>query len=170
MKKIFLYSRRMVGTGPHGMRASKQSSRQPVYSPTSTAQSRSPTGNSKQQQNSFWLLESRIWFSGPCFTSQPLTTTTNTWQIHSTSLQYNCYKNDYEQLKDVAMQSHKWLCAHEKPSAEPVESAASTATMHTNAEQLESSQKQQKSKKDSPQVVGRRDVAQKAQAESRKQV
>ena len=75
-----------------------------------------------------------------------------------------------ENTKDVAMQSHKWLRAHEKPSMESVGSAASAATRRANAEQLELSQKQQKSKKNLPEVVGRQDMARKAQAESRKQV
>ena len=70
-----------------------------------------------------------------------LETTTNIWQIDSTNLQYNRYKNDYENSKDVVTQSHKWLHAHEKPLADPVGSAASTATRCTNAEQSVSSRK-----------------------------
>ena len=70
-----------------------------------------------------------------------------------TNLQYNCYKNDYEKSKDVTMQSHKWLRAHEKPSTEPVGSAASVATRHANAEQSASSQKNLESKKSLPGVV-----------------
>ena len=68
------------------------------------------------------------------------------------------------------MQSHKWLSAHEKPSAEPVKSAVSVATRHVNVEQSESSQKQQRSKKTPPEVIRMRDMAWKVQAELRKWV
>ena len=78
-----------------------------------------------------------------------------------TSLQYNHYKNNYKKLKDVTMQSHKWLHAHEKPSMEPVGSAVSVATRHVNAEQSILSWKQQKSKINLPVAVTSQDVTQK---------
>ena len=41
--------------------------------------------------------------------------TAHDYYKYLTNLQCNHYKNDYESSKDVVTQSHKWLCAHEKP-------------------------------------------------------
>ena len=71
------------------------------------------------------------------------------------------------------MQSHKWLCRHEKPSTEPVGSAASVATRGTNAEELELSQDQLKPKKSLPLagvITTCRDITRKVEAELRKRV